>query len=161
MSRNWGIPSKPGNSTIRQAKNTRPVGTMMISVIFGMIGAMVAGLGFSEARNILSGLFQHKSLIASVVAGAFGAWFYVWLVRPRFAAHFSPGEGDAFSDILRFYAKATLGLFIFLILARLSIYVTGNTITALLLCVVGGGGAAAAFQTVIAFVPGYDQEPGA
>ena len=122
---------------------------------------MVAGLGFSEARGVAAGLFQDRSLPVAVFAGGFGAWFYVWLVRPRFAAHFSPGGSDAFSTLVRFYAKAALGLLIFLAFARFSAQLTGPLASALMLCICGGGGAAAAFQTVIAFVPGYDQEPGA
>ena len=161
MSRNFGLPSKPGNATMRDAKVRRPLATLFVSAIFGIIGAMVAGYSFTEARVLLDGLFQHKSLFAAVFLAVIGAWFYVWLVRPRFAAHFTPGGGDPFSDILRFYAKATIGLFGFLIIARLSRFIAGDIGATLLLCASGGAGAAAAFQTVIAFVPGYDQEPGA
>ena len=161
MSRNWGLPSKPGNATLRGAKVRRPLATLFVSGVFGIIGAMIAGFSFTEARILLDGLFRDKSLFAAVFLAGLGAWFYIWLVRPRFAAHFTPGGGDPFSDILRFYAKATVGLFVFLILARLSRFVAGDMAAVLMLCASGGAGAAAAFQTVIAFVPGYDQEPGA
>ncbi len=171
MSRNWGIPSKPGNSAMRYAKNTRPLTTLLTSAAFGIFGAVIAGASFSEARLLLAGLFHDKSLYGAVTAAAFGAWFYVWLVRPRFAAHFNEGstinnttntdEVDPFFDILRFYARASAGLVLALFLAKFAHYLTGNLIATLLLCVIGGGGAAAAFQTVISFVPGYDQEPGA
>ncbi|MEL6379371.1 MAG: hypothetical protein AAFW83_02485 [Pseudomonadota bacterium] len=161
MSRNFGLPSKPGNVTLRGAKDIRPVATLFVSGIFGIIGAMIAGISFTEARVLLGGLFHDKSLFAAVFLAGFGAWFYVWLVRPRFAAHFQPGGGDPFSDILRFYVKAACGLLIFLLIARASRFAAGDMAATLLLCASGGAGAAAAFQTVIAFVPGYDREPGA
>ncbi len=165
MSRNWGIPSKPGNRTLRTAKNTRPIATALISLGFGIIGALIAGVSFNQARLMLAGLFHDKSLYGAVIAAVFGCWFYVWLVRPRFAAHFSaenqPNSADPFFDIARFYARAAAGLLIFLFIARTSHHLAGDMVATLLLCVAGGGGAAAAFQTVISFVPGYDQEPGA
>ncbi len=165
MSRNWGIPSKPANTTMRHAKNSRPLATLLVSFGFGVIGAVVAGVGFSEARVTLAGLFHDKSLYAAVFAAAFGCWFYVWLVRPRFAAHFNPESTpikvEPFFDIIRFYARSAAGLLLFLFIARFSQYIAGDMIATLLLCAAGGSGAAAAFQTVIAFVPGYDQEPGA
>lgn len=161
MSRNWGLPSKPGNTTMRSAKEMRPVATLFISAIFGIIGAIVAGYSFTEARILLDGLFHDKSLFAAVLLAGLGAWSYIWLVRPRFAAHFTPGGGDPFSNILRFYVRAALGLMAFLIAARLSRFVGGDMVATFLLCASGGAGAAAAFQTVIAFVPGYDEEPGA
>lgn len=165
MSRNWGIPSKPGNKTLRSAKNTRPIATLIISFGFGIVGAIVAGLGFTQASDLLAGLFHDKSLYGAVFAAAFGCWFYIWLVRPRFAAHFNPAatedKSEPFFDITRFYARAAAGLLIFLFLARFSQHFAGDMVATLLLCAAGGGGAAAAFQTVIAFVPGYDQEPGA
>jgi len=160
MGRNWGIPSKPGNATMRTAKSDQPVLTMFASAVFGVIGAGVAGYSFAQAQDLLTGVFQDKSLIVAVAAAGFGAWFYVWLVRPRFAAHFQPG-GNAFSDIIRFYARSALGLLVFYAFARFSPAYTGSFLSTVLLCAAGGAGAAAAFQTVIAFVPGYDQEPGA
>lgn len=165
MSRNWGIPSKPANKVLRTAKNTRPIATALASTAFGVLGALIAGMAFTHARELLAGLFQDKSLYGAVIAAAFGCWFYVWLVRPRFAAHFTDtpmsSYSDPFFDILRFYARAAAGLLIAFFIAKVSNQLIGALPATLLMCIIGGGGAAAAFQTVISFVPGYDQEPGA
>ena len=70
-------------------------------------------------------------------------------------------DSDPFFDILRFYARTAAMLIIFLFLAGVSRHVAGDLVATLLLCVASGAGAAAAFQTVIAFVPEYHQNPDA
>ncbi|MEM8771260.1 MAG: hypothetical protein AAGD92_06400 [Pseudomonadota bacterium] len=155
MTRNWGIPAKNAQRAVSNAKTVKPLMTLLVSVIFGVIGASVAVISFAEARGLLTGLFHGMSLIGAVIAAGFGCWTYIWLARPRFAAQFS-GEGDGFSSLLRFYAQAAVALFAVLIIAWTSQLLTPQIVTVLILCLAGGAGAAAAFQTVLAFVPYYD-----
>jgi len=156
MNRNFGLPPKPGDAAFRSARNERPVSTVLATAAFGVIGAALAAISFNEAREFFSSLFHGRSLIAAILAAGFGCWMYVWIARPRFAAHFKP-ERDPFSDLVKFYAKAALSLIAIYLLGR---YGTpaGNLISGMLLCAAGGAGAAAAFQTVLAFVPAYETE---
>lgn len=153
--RNWGLPSKGERIAIRDAKTEKPVLTLFISIVFGVIGAAIAVISFAEARALLLDLFHGGSLVAAVIAAGFGCWVYIWLARPRFAAQLSR-KGDAFSILLRFYIRAAFGLFILLIAGQAADMIVPNLISVLLLCMSGGAGAAAAFQTVLAFVPYYE-----
>ncbi|MBB5518780.1 hypothetical protein [Amphiplicatus metriothermophilus] len=157
MARNWGLPPRPEQAAIRRARRTRPFATLSASAIFGVIGAAVAAFSFAEARDLIENVFHGRKLILAIVAGGVGCWTYVWLARPRFAAHFT-GDGDAFADLVRFYARAGLTLGVVLALAAGSRYVVGDLLSVALLCISGGAGAAAAFQTVLAFVPDYRDE---
>lgn len=157
MNRNWGLPPRSEQIALRDAKTSKPAMTLFVSAVFGVIGAAVAAASFADARDMLTGLFHGPSLIAVIVAAGFGCWMYVWLARPRFAAQLS-GKGDAFSKIVRFYAKAALGLGLTLLLAKLTGALDPKHISVLLLCISGGAGAAAAFQTVLAFVPYYEED---
>lgn len=156
MGRNWGLPSKDGAKAFHDAKVAKPLLTLFVSGVFGVFGAALAVISFGEARDDLSGLFQGGSLIAAILAAGFGCWLYVWLARPRFAAQFS-GKGDAFANLLRFYIRAAVTL-IALLAAGFAAdgLLSLELIGAALLCMCGGAGAAAAFQTVLAFVPYYD-----
>lgn len=155
MTRNWGLPKK--TDAFRQASSARPVATLSITAVFGIIGAAAAVISFAEARDMVERLFHGRSLIMAVIAAGFGCWVYVLLARARFAAHFT-GGGGAFSDLLRFYARATIAL-AGLVLAGFLAKIVGVTqASILILCVAGGAGAAAAFQTVLAFVPGSEPE---
>ncbi len=158
MKRNFGLPSK--DAGLARARDAKPVATLFVSAVFGIIGAAIAALSFSEARSILSNLFHGRSLVAAVVAAGFGCWMYVWIARPRFAAHFQP-QGDAFSDLLQFYAKAVVSLVVLLAIGRFIAPSLGAIPGVMVLCAAGGAGAAAAFQTVLAFVPAYEPENGA
>ncbi len=155
MTRNWGIPAKNEHTAFLDAKTAKPLLTLFVSAVFGVIGASVAAISFAAARDLLVNLFHGVSLVVAVVSAGFGCWGYIWLARPRFAAQFS-GHGDAFSSLLRFYAKAVVALFVALIIARNAGVVAPDIIGVLLLCITGGAGAAAAFQTVLAFVPYYE-----
>ncbi len=157
--RNWGLPSKDEQRAIRDAKSAKPALTLFVSAVFGVIGAAVAAASFAEARLALTGLFHGGSLISAVVAAGFGCWMYIWLARPRFAAQLS-GQGDAFSKLLRFYVRAALALGVALLLASLLGMIEPKIISVLLLCACGGAGAAAAFQTVLTFVPYYEEGAG-
>lgn len=157
MTRNWGLPTKPEQATFNSARKARPFATLGITAIFGVIGAAIAAISFNTARGHIDDLFHGGSLVMAVVAAGFGCWAYIWIARPRFAAHFKP-VGDAFSDLLRFYARATLVLVVILLAAQVSNFIAGDVVTVILLCASGGAAAAAAFQTVLAFVPGYDAE---
>jgi len=160
MNRNFGLPVKPGDAAFRTARNEKPVTTLFVTAVFGVLGAAVAAISFNEARDLFSSLFHGRSLIAAVLAAGFGCWMYVWIARPRFAAHFKP-EGDAFSDLVRFYAKAGLTLLVVYIIGRYAAPVASTLMSGMLLCFAGGAGAAAAFQTVLAFVPAYETEKNA
>lgn len=155
MSRNWGLPQRPEQVAFRTARSARPLATLIVTAIYGIIGAAAAAISFAEARDLLDNLFHGRSLVMAVVAAGFGCWLYVLAARPRFAAHFS-GAGDAFSVLLRFYASGAAALIVLYLLARLAGLLTSELLSVVLLCVCGGAGAAAAFQTVLAFVPGYD-----
>ena len=157
MNRNFGLPPKPGDIAFRAARTEKPLATMLATAAFGVIGAAIAAMSFNEARSLFSSLFHGRSLIAAVLAAGFGCWIYVWIARPRFAAHFKP-ERDPFSNLIKFYAKAGLVLILLLIIGRNAAPVVGNLISVLVLCVAGGASAAAAFQTVIAFVPYHEPE---
>lgn len=156
MTRNWGLPAKDERAALRDAKRSKPLLTLAVSAVFGVIAASIAVISFAQAREEIVNLFHGASLIAAVVAAGFGCWSYVWLARPRFAAQFS-GEGDAFSSLLRFYIRAAVILFIVLIVGQNVGLIAPNTVSVLLLCISGGAGAAAAFQTVLAFVPYYER----
>ena len=101
MTRNWGIP--PNDGGFRKARRARPFLTLGVTAVYGIIGASVAGMGFNDARAMLTGLFHGPSLLAAVVAAGFGCWVYILLAWQRFAAQFT--GGDAFSDLLQFYAR--------------------------------------------------------
>ncbi|MEX0644893.1 MAG: hypothetical protein WD076_06265 [Parvularculaceae bacterium] len=154
MTRNWGLPTKP--ETFRKARKARPLATLALTAIFGVIGAAVAAISFNDARDVVDNVFHGGSLVMTIIAAGFGCWLYIFLARPRFAAHFA--GGDAFADLLKFYARATIGLFAVWAAAKLAQFVAGDLVSVLLLCVSGGAAAAAAFQTVLAFVPGYGPE---
>lgn len=158
MSRNWGLPSKADAKAFHDAKTAKPLLTLFVSAVFGVFGAAIAVISFGAAREALAGLFHGGSLVAAVGAAGFGCWLYVWLARPRFAAQFA-GRKDAFSSLLRFYARAVVSLGAlmaagFAVGGALSFELIGVA----LLCMSGGAGAAAAFQTVLAFVPYYDDD---
>lgn len=155
MNRNFGLPTKPGDAAFRRARDERPLATLFITGIFGIIGAAVAAISFNEARVLFTSLFHGPSLAAAVLAAGFGCWSYVWIARPRFAAHFN-GRNDAFSDLLRFFAKAAGILMALLLVGRFANPILGDMISGGLLCASGGAAAAAAFQTVLAFVPYYE-----
>ncbi len=155
MARHWGIPNKDGGIGLRDAKIAKPILTLVVSAIYGSVGAAIAVISFDEARTVLTDLFHGGSLIAAILAAGFGCWGYIWLTRPRFASLFS-GKGDAFSSVLRFYVRAAIGLFVLLIAGQAAGALPFKLISVLLLCMSGGAGAAAAFQTVLAFVPYYE-----
>ncbi len=155
MTRNWGLPPKEGNETFRQAKDKKPLLTLLVTAVFGVIGASVAALSFAPARSEITNLFHGATLVGAIVAAGFGCWLCVWLARPRFAAHFS-GKGDPFSSLVRFYARAAILLMVVLFAGHSIGLIAPNMFSVLLLCVSGGAGAAAAFQTVLAFVPHYE-----
>ncbi|MEM9013828.1 MAG: hypothetical protein AAGB02_01860 [Pseudomonadota bacterium] len=157
MSRNWGLPTKIERAALRDAKTAKPILTLLVTVTFGVIGAAIAAISFNEARDVLSGLFRGGSLVGVVLAAGFGCWAYIWLARPRFAAHFS-GPNDPFSDLLRFYVRAAIGLFVLMIIARFVRVIASDFAGVMVLCAAGGAAAAAAFQTVLAFVPGYTDD---
>lgn len=153
MTRNWGMPAKDDDAAFGRARQARPAATLAVSAVFGIIGAAIAAISFNDARDVIDNVFHGWSLVFAVVAAGAGCWAYVWVARPRFAAHFT--GGDAFSDLLRFFVRAALGLVVLLGMAKLAHFVVGDTVSVLLLCLSGGAGAAAAFQTVLAFVPDY------
>ncbi|MGF1544464.1 MAG: hypothetical protein ACFB00_08205 [Parvularculaceae bacterium] len=157
MTRYWGIRSKDG--AFERARDAKPLATLAVSAAFGGIGAAVAAIGFAEASRALTNLFHGISLAAAVVAAGAGCWAYVFFAWPRFAAQFS--GGDAFSDLLRFYARAAVLLVAGLLAARFADAVVGVRLGGLLLCFMGGAGAAAAFQTVLTFVPAVPPKSGA
>lgn len=154
MTRNWGLPQKPDDASFRRARTERPAAVLALSAVYGVIGAAVAAISFAEARAAGTSLFHGASLVAAIGAAGFGCWAYVWLARPRFAAHFT-GKGDAFSDLLRFYCVGALALFALVAVGKIAGLVLGDIASIVLLCISGGAGAAAAFQTVLAFVPHY------
>jgi len=149
LTRNWGIPAKEGD--FRRARNAKPLLSLGITAIYGIIGAALAALSFSEARTILTGLFRGWSLAPAIVAAGLGCWVYIYIAWPRFAAQFQ--GGDEFQDLLRFYARAAIALIVLLFTVKLVKIVAGPTIGGMLLCLSGGAAAAAAFQTVMLFVP--------
>ncbi len=154
MTRNWGIPSKDG--AFGKARDAKPLATMAATIAFGVLAASLAAFSFIEARTFLTGLFRGPSLITAVVAAGFGCWAYVWLAWPRFAAQFS--GGDAFSDLIRFYGRAAIGLVALLAFGNALRMFAGLGPAGLALCVSGGAAAAAAFQTVLPFVPARSAE---
>ncbi len=155
MTRNWGLPPRDAQRALQDAKTSKPVLTLFISAVFGVIGASVAAMSFAEARDVIANLFHGGSLVAAIIAAGFGCWSYIWLARPRFAAQFS-GSHDGFSSLLRFYARAALALAGLLAIGIASIGFAPAVVTVLALCTAGGAGAAAAFQTVLTFVPHYE-----
>jgi len=155
MRRNWGLPTKDAQRAIRDARNAKPLLTLSVSALFGIVGAIVAGLSFTDARALTTDLFHGLSLIAAVVAAGFGCWSYIWFARPRFAAQFT-GAGDGFNSLMRFYIRAAATLVFVLFLGKFSGMIAPEIITVLILCASGGAGAAAAFQTVLTFVPYYE-----
>lgn len=157
MTRNWGIPPKDG--AFPRARHAKPVLTLTVTAIYGIIGAAIAAISFSDARTILTGLFRGLSLAPAIIAAGFGCWVYIYVAWPRFAAQFH--GGDAFSDLVRFYARAAVALILFLFAAKFTQIIFGDTIAGILLCVSGGAAAAAAFQTVMTFVPPGAQNEGA
>lgn len=155
--RNWGLPSKGEKLAFRDAKTAKPGMTLFVSAVFGVLGAAIAVISFAEARDAIAGLFHGGSLIATIIAAGFGCWVYIWIARPRFAAQFS-SKGDAFSKLLRFYGRAAIALGLTVGGALLLAGIEPKIISVLLLCAAGGAGAAAAFQTVLAFVPYYEED---
>lgn len=158
MSRNWGLPNKDDARAFRDAKTAKPLLTLFVSAVFGVFAAAAAVMSFGAARGALAGIFHGGSLVAAIIAAGFGCWFYIWLARPRFAANFA-GKVDAFSNLIRFYARAAAGLGLLLAAGLaasglLSFKLAGAAV----LCLSGGAAAAAAFQTVLAFVPYYDDD---
>lgn len=149
MTRNWGIAPKDGGFT--RSRYAKPLLTLGVTAIYGVIAAALAAISFSDARNILTGIFRGLSLAPAIVAAGFGCWAYVYVAWPRFAAHFR--GGDSFSDLIRFYARAAVALILLLFTAKFAQIVVGDTVSGVLLCVSGGAAAAAAFQTVMTFVP--------
>lgn len=156
MARNWGMPSTEKRDAIRHARTAKPILTLGVSAVFGVIGAAIAAISFTEAQGLLVNLFHGGTLISAVIAAGFGCWLYVWLARPRFAAQLS-GRGDPFSALLRFYVRAAIILFVVLIIGQNAGIIAPKMASVLLLCASGGAGAAAAFQTVLAFVPHYEE----
>ncbi|MEM8935604.1 MAG: hypothetical protein AAGC77_04280 [Pseudomonadota bacterium] len=152
MARNWGLSTNDERRTLRDAQTAKPVLTLLASFVFGVVGASVAVLSFSLARGATTDLFQGFYLLLSVIAAGFGAWGYVWLALPRFAAQFR-AIGDPFSKLIRFYLRAAILLVILTFIGRVMLTTAPNILTTLVLCISGGAGAAAAFQTVLAFVP--------
>ena len=152
MRRNWGLPTKEKAQAFRRAKNEQPLLTLLITVVFGIVGAGLAAVSFHDATAVLRGAFHGGNLITSVIAAGFGAWVYIWLARARFAAIFSPNN-TAFSQLVRFFVRATFGLLALMILAKGAGVLVGAGLYSALLCVCGGAASAAAFQTVMAFVP--------
>lgn len=160
MTRNWGLPTKPQEAAFRKARTARPLATLGITFLFGVIGAAVAAISFNDARNVIENVFHGRSLVMAVIAAGFGCWAYIWVARPRFAAHFR-GAGDAFSDLFKFYARAAAALIVILLSAKVAGYFASDLVSGILLCISGGAGAAAAFQTVLAFVPDHRPEESA
>ena len=156
MKRNWGMPVKQNRHALRHAKDEKPLLTLLITATFSVIGAAVAAISFNEARSLVTGLFRGPTLIAAIIASGFGCWAYIWFARARFAAHFSDA-GDAFSELLRFYVRASIALFLMLIISRALQSSSATLPGVLILCISGGAAAAAAFQTVLAFVPSYSE----
>ncbi|MEK7265630.1 MAG: hypothetical protein AAB227_05980 [Pseudomonadota bacterium] len=157
MTRNWGIPPKDGD--FRRVRNAKPLMTLGVTAIYGIIGAAIAAISFTEAREILTGLFRGLSLAPAIIAAGFGCWVYIYVAWPRFAAQFH--GGDSFSDLVRFYARAAVALILFLFAVKFTDIVLPDLISGALLCVSGGAAAAAAFQTVMTFVPPASPEEGA
>ena len=157
MTRNWGI--SPKDTDFRRARNAKPLMTLGVTAIYGVIGAAIAAISFTEAREILTGLFRGLSLAPAIVAAGFGCWVYIYVAWPRFAAQFH--GGDSFSDLVRFYARAAVALILFLFAVKFAGVVLPAMISGALLCVSGGAAAAAAFQTVMTFVPPGSPEEGA
>ncbi|MFN0022626.1 MAG: hypothetical protein ACKVS5_01865 [Parvularculaceae bacterium] len=149
MTRNWGIPAKDG--AFRRARNAKPLMSLGITAVYGIIAAGLAAISFSEARTILTGLFRGLSLAPAIIAAGLGCWLYIYIAWPRFAAQFQ--GGDEFADLLRFYARAAIALVVLLFAVKFAKVIAGPTIGGMLLCLSGGAAAAAAFQTVMLFVP--------
>ncbi|MBY0423764.1 MAG: hypothetical protein K2Q06_15780 [Parvularculaceae bacterium] len=137
----------------------RPIATLGISGVFGVYAAALATLGFGGARQIAESVFRGMSLIPAVIAAGFGCWAYVWIARPRFAAHFA--GGDDFSALLRFYVRAAVTLGLVYAAAQGARAAGAGIVSVLFFCMCGGAAAAAAFQTVLAFVPDYKTNKGA
>lgn len=157
MTRNWGIPPSDEKAALHIARSDRPIFTLIVSAVFGTLAASIAVICFANARDHIDQLFQGITLVGAVLSAGFGCWLYIWIARPRFADHFS-GKGHAFSTLLRFYARAAAALIISLFVAVFIGRAITPILSVLLLCMAGGAGAAAAFQTVLAFVPYYDDE---
>ncbi|MFN3961244.1 MAG: hypothetical protein ACK4NP_15230 [Parvularculaceae bacterium] len=157
MTRNWGIPAK--DVAFRRARHAKPLMSLGITAVYGVIGAGLAALSFTEAREILVGLFRGWSLAPAIIAAGLGCWLYIYIAWPRFAAQFQ--GGDEFPDLLRFYARAAIALIVLLLAAKFAKIIVGPTIGGMLLCLSGGAAAAAAFQTVLLFVPPGDTGAGA
>lgn len=153
MARHWGLPQKT-EDPFHRARRVKPVATFAMTMAFGVFAAAVAILSFAGARALTQSLFHGMSLIPAVIAAGFGCWLYVWIARPRFAAHFA--GGDDFSALLRFYGRAALMLAFGYAAGEAALYVKSHLVGVLLFCMSGGAAAAAAFQTVLAFVPAYN-----
>lgn len=149
MRRNWGLPKKDG--AFARARDAKPLMSLGSAAVFGIIGASLAAMSFNAARGLTGSLFHGVSLVFVGLAAGFGCWAYIYFAWPRLAAQFS--GGDAFSDLIRFYARATLGLVAIAGIAWLSLALGSARLSVLAYCISGGAAAAAAFQTVLTFVP--------
>lgn len=150
MTRNWGIPPRD-DARFRRARDAKPLLTLGVTMVFGVIGAALAAISFTDARDVIEGLFRGSSLAAAIVAAGAGCWGYLFFAWRRLAAQFA--GGDAFSDLLQFYIRATIGLVLLVLGANLAKAVGGPIVGGLVLCLAGGAASAAAFQTVMTFVP--------
>lgn len=152
MARQWGMPQKE-HEAFHRARRARPLATLGVSAVFGVLGAALSTLSFAGARSVITHVFHGWSLILAVIAAGFGCWVYIWIARPRFAAHFS--GGDDVSDLVRFFARAAVALITVFACAQFFQFLKIETVSVLLFCAAGGAASAAAFQTVLAFVPAY------
>ncbi|MEM9168661.1 MAG: hypothetical protein AAGC56_03320 [Pseudomonadota bacterium] len=159
MTRHFGLPPREGERGFGRARQARPVATLVLSALFGILAAALATMSFADASGRYATIFHGPSLAAAIVSAGFGCWGYIWIARPRFAAHFRPA-GDAFIDLARFFGKAGVALLIAFAVGRYGAPALGGGATGLMLCAVGGAAAAAAFQTVLAFVPAYEPDAG-
>ena len=147
--RNWGLPTKDG--PLRQARDSKPVLTLSVTMVFGIIATAFAAMSFSMARGGAPGFFQGWTGGGAIIAAGFGAWVYIFISMPRFAAKFAGGDG--FSVLLWFYARATLAICLCFAGAHVLLANGPASLAAMAFCVAGGAAAAAAFQTVMTFVP--------
>ncbi|MEM9897958.1 MAG: hypothetical protein AAF742_01120 [Pseudomonadota bacterium] len=154
MSRNFGLSQK--RRAFRESHNGRPALTLFSTATFGTIAAAIAAIAFSQAASSSDHFFRGASLAMAVLTAGAGCWLYIFLSWTRIAANFT--GGDAFSQLLVFYGKATVGLLLAAFLAWLVSDLGDPVAAGLAACFVGGAAAAGAFQTVITFVPSAPNE---
>ena len=58
MKRNWGLPPKDG--AFVNARTAKPLATLGVTAVFGVIGAAIAAISFNEARSLLLGIFPRR-----------------------------------------------------------------------------------------------------